>query len=340
MRIKCLALCLALALPAVTSAAPISLYAGNNVSLGQHVNVAGNVGAGHNAQMDGYTAIAGNVQTGNSASLNQHVSVAGNVVAGQQVSMDGYATISGNVDASQANGVAVNMGQNAQVTGTVKHYGDAKINKANGATVGADVAGTPSAVANFALPNASTFAGGGANIKTNGNATTILAAGNYGKLDLGSHNTLKLSAGNYYFDSLLTDGYNSIIFDLTGGAISLFFTGNVNIGSNLDIQTIGGGADKIYAETHGNWTQDGYGEWFGTIFASANGGDLSFGSHSDLVGNYYAAQNITIDGYSNITGANGATPPASIDVPEPASLLLLGVGLLGLALIHRRAQGG
>lgn len=132
------------------------------------------------------------------------------------------------------------------------------------------------------------------------------------------------------------DGSNIFNFDLSGGAINLYVTGNVNIGNHLDVNLIGGASSGLHAETKGDWSQDGFGEWFGTIYASGANSDLHFGQNSALTGSFLAAHNLSINGDSVVNLREA--PVGASAIPEPVSVLLAALGLAGLALSRRRPR--
>lgn len=332
---------LAIALPSLASAGPIagySLYAGNLVHLGNSVNVnSGPVGSGDIVDLDGSVHLAGRLDAVGNVTLGNSAKVDGNVVA-NKVTMNGSAIVGGNLDAGQASGTSIILGQNAKVVGTMTRKAGANASTASGATFGASVVGTPATFTALALPPATSFGAGGASFNTGGGVTTTLGAGSYHFLDLGANNVLNLSAGDYYFDRLTTGGSTIFNFDLTHGAISLFITGNVHLGNGLDVNLTGGDASDVYAETKGNWVQDGFSEWFGTIYGSGADSDLSFGSNNTLTGAFYAAHNLSIDGNGAVNLVAYAPPATASNVPEPGSMLLGAIALGAMAVTRRRKR--
>jgi hypothetical protein len=197
------------------------------------------------------------------------------------------------------------------------------------------------------LPASTVFSSGGTNYTGLGNSFDLSLAPNisYGQVQGGGAGKLRLSAGNYFFDSINLGNSTQLILDLAGGPINIYVTGTATFGSvDVLLKNNVGNANQIYLEAHGtgnNVFQAGGGsDWLGTVYTPL--GDIHFGGGgccSTFVGHFWAGLDVDIE--HSVTG----TLPDST-VPEPASWLLLGVGLIGLLawhrnpLLHDRSQKG
>jgi hypothetical protein len=132
------------------------------------------------------------------------------------------------------------------------------------------------------------------------NPASSYAPGTYGTFNFSGNKTLTLKAplNNagpyiYYFKAFKwTGNQNQIVFNFNGnsGKFYIFIEGNADFGK-LGASLIGGGADKIYVETHGdgagtsvpgnsfiiaNGSSSSPSKWYGTVYASRAG--ISIGS--------------------------------------------------------------
>lgn len=298
-----------------------------------------------NVTLGGGSHATGNIDSGGNVVVGTNAQVDGSIRAAGTVTVQGGATVNGAVHAGAASGAAVTLGTNATVVGTITHKAGTTVTFGGGSTAGGNVTGVPAAPNAYVptvLPGATLFASGVTDHSLPGGSTLTLAPGSYDDISLGTNSTLNLSAGTYYFDTWLLAGGTHINFDATAGDIRLFFTGLAQLGTNADVNVIGGDASDIYVETKGGFTASGGTEWFGTIYASGtgSGGDITFGTNSQITGALWAAHNLQVDGGStvNYRSSDYLTPPSgpSAAVPEPATIVLLGLGVFGLVVVRRK----
>jgi len=119
-------------------------------------------------------------------------------------------------------------------------------------------------------------------IKVNNGDRIPIPPGVYGDLELNNNATLDLVAGTYWFSSITAKNRVSLNLDVTGGDITVFVDGVVDLGNRLgngefEAAIVGGGPESVYFETHHvqDYTDDsdfawGMGNntvWFGAVYA-------------------------------------------------------------------------
>ena len=133
-----------------------------------------------------------------------------------------------------------------------------------------------------------------------GGVSTTLAPGAYGDLFLGVHNTLNLSAGEYFFDRISARKGLDLHLDLTDGEIAVFVLGDVHLDRDLEVFVDGEPAADVesdlaadvFLETHGRWQLHKDSQWFGTVLAPT--GRIELHKDSAVTGALYSGQTVTI----------------------------------------------
>ena len=272
-----------------------SIVGGGRFVGGHRIDVNGDVIFNENVLIYGNSHITGDVQAGGDLTLGREITVGGDVTAGGSINLGPFDSIGGAVTAN----------------------------------------GTPTVFSPVSLPPETVFGHGTVDVRTGDYATTTLLPGSYDDLIMGDHNVLNLSAGKYYIDRLRMLSSSIINIDLSGGSFELYVTNGVSLGRYMDMNLINGSAEDVYIETN-NWHSYSYATLYGTIFAHNS---IVVGRKTHLTGALYAENGIHVYGGSRIDfdlachldsdQEQCQPPPTTSAVPEPASMALLGSGLLG-----------
>lgn len=341
----------------------VTVNGGNEVSIGGHTSITGNIGSNQDVFMQGDpenyfpALLMGGAYAGGTLTFGQDLTI-GSSSALQQIIANGTATINGGVT----------------IFGSLDALPGSTVNGTASVTGGVDTLATRDTFVPIVMPVATNFSAGGAaqTCSTAGCTLTLppsAAMNSYGAVSLTSGKTMSLTSGNYYFDSMNMGGGLTLKIDLSSGLpIYIYVVGDMNFGQNNQILVLGAGtggnylpinefpnlAKLIYMETHGVFTMGGnnlngiphpQNIWGGTLYASDinllnpdsnNEGDISIGQYMNWTGAAWAFDTISVmdHGTWNLAAFDPGTP-----VPEPSSLVLLGTGILGFgSFVLRRKR--
>jgi len=149
----------------------------------------------------------------------------------------------------------------------------------------------------------------------------------------------RVDDGNDFTYPGFTDGELLAKFELIPGAITSNYSGATTLGTKMPSAEISGEGQFL---TYGNVMTDGdgnpLGSWgplLGTQFFNTALGDNTADAY--IKSSYYNTQgDYWGDPENNIFGSRADDPMRLYAVPEPTTLLLLGTGLLGLAIFGRK----
>jgi cytoskeletal protein CcmA (bactofilin family) len=321
------------------------------VSWNARQRVSGDVVFNGPVNVNALSTIGGSLHSG--GAVNSGADIGGDIVANGPVTVDIFDTITGSITANGnvsllngatvggnvgANG-AVSLGTDAHVTGTVTHNGNLTLGAF--ATVGGSQVGTvlpnPATYTPAQLPAATSFTSGSALVNLAVFENRVLSPNSYGAMTFAGANSLTLSPGSYYFDSISSPGaFVTLNLNLTGASdIRIFVTGDVQF-NDLLIKVNGVAFDQadpalaslVYLESHGNIFHER--EFFGTLHAPL--GDVTTATISSVTGSIIAARHANLGSSADVIFV-GST---YLGVPEPSGLLLAVGGFGVLAQRTRR----
>ncbi|WP_428565390.1 MAG: DUF7305 domain-containing protein [Solidesulfovibrio sp. DCME] len=254
------------------------LYSGNNTELqDSSISVGLDINAGKLANFTGWGGTyQKNVYAGTGVNMSGKTTVNGNVESGGAISITGYG--------SCVKGMAKSKGSITSCTGSSCGSGDCFIGTRlqNQASVTSPISpNSPSsyvACATEPVPNP----------PKNTKSTN-------GALSVAKNASKTFSAGTYY-SSINVAGGATLKFDLSGGDITIFSTGDINLGNPTTIMVSADGtnyysmtsvntdlAKKVYMEANGNITLAWKANWFGTLFSR---GTITFQGGNTFIGSY------------------------------------------------------
>jgi hypothetical protein len=220
--------------------------------------------------------------------------VDGDVRSNDKIDIHRETTILGDIDA----GGRIQLDQDVHVTGAAvsAHYVESQSNTmVDGGIV---ENGDPLSFNFLALPHATSFATDPSNdVWAGRNSTMALVPGLYGDLEIERNSSLALTAGEYFFDEINVGRESQLILDVAAGAISIYVEGNVALDRNFEAIVVGGGAERVFVESHGQFSLGRESTWWGTIFAPH--GQVGVDRETVVTGAIYSGDRIDLD--RNIT---------------------------------------
>ena len=289
----------------------ISKSSSNEVKINQNATINGNVCSEYNLTVDQNAVVNGSTFSKGSTTLNQKSSVRGSLnssaVSTSQDSIVALASISIDQNANVNHTYTDNDGNDKTKFDNI-YYGTTKDIKSSANVDPNNVFKTTTSQQNTSCDSTSapvhTEEKYFLTTKTSVTADP-LPPGGYNILNNSQNNSLHLSSGNYYFESINFDQNNSLYLDLTSGAINIYVKGDVKLSQNFKVyakskddtdykQISASDFNKklslnVYLETLGSFTMDQNSQWLGIIFATK---DIKISQKSYIIGTYFRNGNI------------------------------------------------
>ncbi|GEM_PF-2611314 len=344
---------------------------GDETSIGGHTAITGNIGSnqdlfqqgnplpGYPAQLNGSAYAGGDLRFGQDLAVGSSSGPLREVVANAAASIGGGANIYGNlygnsVTLGQLTGIRQVGGIGGNVQYTTSYFPSTSIVEGSVSTPSSKTFGL------INMPAATSFTAGGADqtVPTGQGQSLTLAPGTYGALKTSSQNqSVILSSGDYYFDSIATQGGFNLKIDTSGGPVSIYVVDDADFAGRQTLWVKGTGtggdfvkidqapslAGLIYLETHGKFIMGGgldgaHDIWGGTVYASMLEGlsaEVDIGQYMDWYGAAYAYDSFAVADHGMWT----YVPLARTVIPAPAAagLAVIGLGLVGWVKKRRLA---
>lgn len=150
-------------------------------------------------------------------------------------------------------------------------------------------------VAQRVLPVATSFSAGGVDHFTGTFDETTLTPGSYGQVVLGASNTLHLTSGDYFLETLTSQSFLDLSLTINDGPINLYVEGNILIESVKDVaindQVLNGPNPPAQAQI----------EQWASLVTIESAGSIHYGG--DLVGTVFAPHGtVVVDTFGTIVG--------------------------------------
>lgn len=287
-----------------------SVYAGGYITMAESTTIGGS------AHAQNYLTTGFSTNIGTSAYSNNDITFGGTAA---QIAKDAYAGKSITLNWACSVGNQAVACDNVSVV-----YGSSVGSSLISCSYPPNVKPTaPSACTVTTSPKVASFTAGTTNITVGWGGTTYntanpLAPGKYKKLTLSGASPLTLKAGTYYFSSI-DIGYGSTLnLDVSGGDITIFVTGavDVNATGGINVSTDGttwksmtavdkSYAARVYLEAHSAIGLEWATNWFGTLFSTDS---FSFAGDNTIIGSYVSTGSGTLSWAAKVTyvGSNYA----------------------------------